>query len=77
MTLAWGNNVGDNGAIALSNSLKHNVVIKTLLLSNLIITLGDTKIGDKGALALADYLESAVSIEKLDLCNMSKELRFE
>ena len=45
------NQIGDTGATALAEGLKHNGALKTLYLRN-------TKIGDKGGKALGKALES-------------------
>jgi hypothetical protein len=66
------NEVEDNGAIAIGNTLEKNKNLTELILSNIIniCYIDNNKIGDEGAISISKALsEDNINLTKLYLCN--------
>jgi len=57
------NNIGENGASQIANSLQHNSTLTTL-------DLGSNKIGDNGASQIVNSLQHNYTLTTLDLKSM-------
>ena len=72
-----GNNIGDEGAKAIAESLKINNSINSINLGNLYkliyyIYIGSNNIGNEGAKAIAESLKINNSIYSINLGNLYK-----